>query len=39
VFTMYLSAAFLYWIMSSALAWLQGRLEARAGRHVQRARG
>lgn len=39
VFTMYLSAAFLYWVISSLLAWMQSRLETRAARHVQRARG
>lgn len=34
VFTMYLTAAALYWIMSSVLAWLQHRAEARASLHV-----
>jgi cystine transport system permease protein len=34
VFTMYLSAAFIYWLLSSALAWLQSRLERRAALHV-----
>lgn len=34
VFTMYITAAALYWIMSSVLAWLQHRAEARASMHV-----
>jgi cystine transport system permease protein len=34
VFTMYITAAALYWIMSSVLAWLQHRAEARASAHV-----
>jgi cystine transport system permease protein len=34
VFTMYLSAAFIYWLLSSGLAWLQTRLERRAALHV-----
>ncbi|SEP76887.1 L-cystine ABC transporter membrane protein /Diaminopimelate ABC transporter membrane protein [Faunimonas pinastri] len=37
VFTMYLSAAFLYWVLSSLLAWVQSALEARAGRHSREA--
>lgn len=35
VFTMYITAAAMYWIMSSALAWLQHRAEARASQHVR----
>ena len=35
VFAMYLSAAALYWILSTALAQLQSMAEARAGRHVR----
>jgi L-cystine transport system permease protein len=38
VFTMYIAAAFLYWVMSSALAWAQHRMERRASRHVRQAR-
>jgi cystine transport system permease protein len=33
VFTMYLSAALIYWILASVLAHLQNRLEARVNRH------
>jgi cystine transport system permease protein len=36
VFAMYLSAAALYWVLSSVLAQLQGLAEARAGRHLRR---
>ena len=36
VFAMYLSAAALYWLMSSLLAQVQGWAEARASRHVRR---
>jgi cystine transport system permease protein len=36
IFTMYLATAMIYWILSSLLAHLQGRLEARASRHIQR---
>ncbi len=35
VFTMYITAAAMYWIMSSVLAWLQHRAEARASQHVR----
>ncbi|MCA1941632.1 MAG: cystine ABC transporter permease [Caenispirillum bisanense] len=35
VFTMYLAAAALYWVLSTGLSWLQNRMEARAGRHVR----
>lgn len=35
VFTMYLAAAFLYWVISSALAWWQTRLELRATLHTR----
>ncbi len=36
VFTMYITAAALYWVMSTALASLQDWLEQRASRHVRR---
>jgi L-cystine transport system permease protein len=35
VFTMYLSAALLYWLLSSVLSSVQHRLEVRATRHVR----
>lgn len=35
VFTMYIAAAFLYWVMSTLLSILQNRLEARANRQDQ----
>ena len=35
VFTMYITAAALYWLMSSVLAWLQHRAETRASLHVR----
>jgi cystine transport system permease protein len=35
VFTMYLAAAALYWVLSTALSWGQNRMEARATRHVR----
>lgn len=35
VFTMYLAAAFIYWVLSTVLAGLQTRLELRATRHVR----
>ncbi|PKU24950.1 cystine ABC transporter permease [Telmatospirillum siberiense] len=35
VFTMYLAAAALYWVLSGVLGWLQLRLEARVSLHVQ----
>jgi cystine transport system permease protein len=35
VFTMYLSAALLYWILSTVLSTVQHRLEAQATRHVR----
>jgi cystine transport system permease protein len=34
VFTMYLAAAFVYWVLSSAFAWFIDRLERRASLHV-----
>jgi cystine transport system permease protein len=34
IFTMYLATAAIYWILSSVLAFAQGRLEARASRHI-----
>ncbi|PMZ55276.1 amino acid ABC transporter permease, partial [Pseudomonas sp. FW300-N1A5] len=33
IFTMYLSAALIYWILASVLAHVQNRLEARVNRH------
>jgi cystine transport system permease protein len=36
VFAMYLSAAALYWALSTLLAQVQGLAEARAGRHLRR---
>jgi cystine transport system permease protein len=35
IFTMYFTAAVLYWIISTALSWLQERLERRASAHIQ----
>jgi cystine transport system permease protein len=35
VFTLYLAAAALYWVLSGILGWLQLRLEARVSLHVQ----
>ncbi|HEX4551695.1 cystine ABC transporter permease [Pseudomonas sp.] len=35
IFTMYLSAALLYWILASVLAHFQNKLEERANRHDQ----
>jgi cystine transport system permease protein len=35
IFTMYLAAALLYWLLASILAHLQSRLEARVNRHEQ----
>jgi cystine transport system permease protein len=35
VFTMYLAAAFIYWVLSTVLASVQTRLELRATRHVR----
>ena len=35
IFTMYLTTAILYWIISTALNWLQLRLEKRFSRHFQ----
>ncbi len=37
IFTMYIAAAAIYWVLSSALSWLQTRLERGASRHVRRA--
>lgn len=36
IFSMYLSAAGIYWIISTVLAFVQDRLEARANRHSRR---
>jgi cystine transport system permease protein len=35
IFTMYLTAAILYWVMSTALAWLQNRLERHYSRQFE----
>ncbi|MEN0105420.1 MAG: cystine ABC transporter permease, partial [Pseudomonas sp.] len=35
IFTMYLAAAVIYWVLASALALLQNHLEARVNRHNQ----
>lgn len=35
VFTMYLAAAALYWLLSTGLSYLQNRMESRANRHVR----
>lgn len=35
VFTMYLTAAFLYWVLSTGLSWLQNRMEERATLHTR----
>ncbi|MDO9618729.1 MAG: cystine ABC transporter permease [Pseudomonas sp.] len=35
IFTMYLAAALIYWVLASVLAHLQGRLEARVNKHEQ----
>lgn len=37
IFTMYLAAALIYWLMASVLAYFQGRLEHRVNRHEQDA--
>ncbi len=38
VFAMYLSASFIYWVLSTLLSLLQHRLEANASRHLARER-
>jgi cystine transport system permease protein len=35
IFTMYLSAAAIYWLLSVGMAWAQQRLERQASRHVR----
>jgi cystine transport system permease protein len=35
IFTMYLAAALIYWVLASILAHFQARLEARVNRHEQ----
>ncbi|PKG96379.1 amino acid ABC transporter permease [Pseudomonas sp. Choline-3u-10] len=35
IFTMYLAAALIYWLLASVLAYFQGRLEHRVNRHEQ----
>ncbi|MEK1906961.1 MAG: ABC transporter permease subunit, partial [Pseudomonas sp.] len=35
IFTMYLAAALIYWLLASVLAYFQGRLEDRVNRHEQ----
>ncbi len=37
IFTMYLAAALIYWLLASVLAYFQGRLEDRVNRHEQNA--
>ncbi len=37
IFTMYLAAALIYWLLASVLAYFQGRLEHRVNRHEQDA--
>lgn len=37
IFTMYLAAALIYWLLASVLAFFQGRLEDRVNRHEQDA--
>ncbi|UPQ84612.1 cystine ABC transporter permease [Pseudomonas knackmussii] len=37
IFTMYLAAALIYWLLASVLAYFQGRLEGRVNRHEQDA--
>ena len=34
IFTMYLAAAMIYWMLSTVLAIMQDRLEARANRYI-----
>ena len=34
IFTMYLTTAILYWVISTALSWVQLRLEKRASAHI-----
>lgn len=36
VFTMYITAALLYWLLSSMLSWWQNRMEERASAHLRR---
>src|SRR5690606_16470258 len=33
IFTLYLAAALIYWVLASGLSWAQHRLELRASRH------
>ena len=37
IFTLYLAAALIYWVLASGLSWLQNRLERRASRHSREA--
>ena len=37
IFTLYLAAALIYWVLASGLSWLQNRLERRASRHAREA--
>jgi cystine transport system permease protein len=37
IFTLYLAAALIYWVLASGLSWLQNRLELRASRHAREA--
>ncbi|HLV16589.1 MAG TPA: cystine ABC transporter permease [Pseudomonas sp.] len=37
IFTLYLAAALIYWVLASGLSWAQHRLELRASRHSREA--
>lgn len=37
IFTLYLAAALIYWVLASGLSWLQNHLERRASRHSREA--
>lgn len=37
IFTLYLAAALIYWVLASGLSWAQHRLELRASRHRREA--
>lgn len=37
IFTLYLAAALIYWVLASGLSWLQNRLERHASRHSREA--
>ena len=38
IFSLYLAAAMIYWVLATGLSWLQNRLEKRASRHNREAR-